>query len=149
MKVILIKDVENLGKKYEIKEVAEGFAKNFLFPKKLAKPANERNLKWLEEKLKKIELNAERELKKYQQIASSLDGLEIFYEARIKEGTEELYEKITPAKVAEKLKEKGFNISKNNVEGPFPINQIGEYEIKIKLPHNLEAFVKLIITQKE
>lgn len=149
MKVILIKDIENLGKKYEVKEVADGFAKNYLFPKKLAKPATEENLKWLEKKLKEIEMKAEEDLKKYQKLASSLDGFELFFEAKVKEGTDELYEKITPPKIAEKLKEKGFQVSKNNIELSSPIKKVGEYEIKIKLPHNLEAFVRLIVSPQE
>jgi len=48
MRVILLQDIENLGKKYDVKEVADGYARNFLIPKGLAKPATEEALKWLE-----------------------------------------------------------------------------------------------------
>ncbi|MBC7074283.1 50S ribosomal protein L9 [Candidatus Parcubacteria bacterium] len=149
MKVILLKDVENLGKQYEIKEVAEGYAKNFLFPQKLAKPATEKNLMWLQQKLEKMAKRAEEDLKKYQKLASSLDGLEIYFEVKTKEGKSELYEKITSKKVAEKLKEMGFSVSQHNIKLDTPINTLGEYEVKVRLPHNLEANIHLIVTSKE
>lgn len=148
MKVILLKDVEKLGKKFEIKEVKDGFAKNFLFPKKLAKPATEKNLKWLEKKLKKEKEKAELELKQYQKIASSLDGLEISFEAKVKEKNI-IYEKITPLKIAEKLREMGFDVTKNQIELKEPIKEIGEFDVKIKFPHNLEATIKVIVAPSE
>lgn len=148
MKVILLKDVEKLGKKFEIKEVKNGYAKNFLFPRKLAKPANEKNLKWLSNKLKKEQEKAEVELKQYQKMASALDGLEIYFERAIKEKTL-IYEKITRQKIIEELKKRGFQLTKNQIELEKPIKEIGEFDVKIKLPHNLEATIKVIVTPKE
>src|SRR3989344_1250946 len=66
MKVILVKDVENLGKKYDVKEVKNGYARNFLLPQKLAKAATKKALKWLEDQKEVINKEAEFELKKSQ-----------------------------------------------------------------------------------
>lgn len=75
MKVILIQDIADLGKKNEIKEVKDGYARNFLIPKGLVKPATKENFKWLEGQKKIEEVKAEDELKKIQGFASNIDGL--------------------------------------------------------------------------
>ncbi len=69
MRVILLQDVENIGKKYEIKEVKNGYARNFLIPKSLAKPATKEVLKWLEVQKEIEEKKAEDELKEIQELA--------------------------------------------------------------------------------
>src|SRR3989344_2856412 len=66
MKVILLQDVEKLGKKYDLKEVKDGYARNFLLPGKLARPATKEALKWLENQKELIEKEAEEEVKKSQ-----------------------------------------------------------------------------------
>lgn len=148
MKVILLKDIENLGKKYEIKEVAEGYVRNYLIPKKLVKIANEKNLKWLEKQKERKEKEAEEELKKVQEIASAIDGQEIFLQVKIGENGQ-FFESITSQKIYEKLKEMGFNIKKNQILLAFPIKELGEFPIKIKFPHNLEAEIKVIISEEK
>jgi large subunit ribosomal protein L9 len=148
MKVILLKDVEKLGKKYEIKEVAPGFARNYLFPKKLAKPATEKNLKWLEEKLKKLEEKAEEELKKVQKMASEIDGLEITIPVKVGKGGE-LFESINKNKILEKMKEMGYKLNKNQILLEGKLKELGEFPVKIKFPHNLESEIKVIITEED
>ena len=148
MRVILLQDIENLGKKYEIKEVKNGYARNFLFAKGLAKPVTEETLKWLKMQ-KEIEAKkAEEELKKVQEIASAIDGQEIIIPVKV--GLEnQLFESITNQKIAEKLKELGFEVKKNQINLPKPIKEIGEFPIKIKFEHNLEAEIKVIVTEEE
>jgi len=144
MRIILLQDVENVGKKYEIKEVKDGYARNFLIPKGLAKPATEEVLKWLEVQ-KEIEVKkAEEELKKVQEVASVIDGQEIIIQVKIGED-DQLFESITSQKISEKLKELGFDVKKNQIDLPEPIKEIGEFPIKIHLEHNLEAEIKVIV----
>jgi len=144
MRIILLQDVENIGKKYEIKEVKDGYARNFLIPKGLAKPATEEVLKWLEVQ-KEIEVKkAEEELKKVQEVASVIDGQEIIIQVKIGED-DQLFESITSQKISEKLKELGFDVKKNQIDLPEPIKEIGEFPIKIHLEHNLEAEIKVIV----
>lgn len=147
MRVIILKDIENLGKKYEVKEVADGYAKNFLIPKGLAKIANEKNLKWLEKQKKKDEEKAEKELKKIQEIASKIDGQEIFIPVKIGENGQ-LFESITAQKICEKLKEIGFEIKKNQILLPNPIKELGEFPVTVKFPHNLEVEIKVIVVEE-
>jgi large subunit ribosomal protein L9 len=148
MKVILLQDVEDLGKKYEIKEVKDGYARNFLLPQSLVKPATKEALKWLAEQKEIIEKAAEEDLKKAQALASELDGLEL--NMTVKVGEEgQLFESINSQKIAEKLKETGFNVKKSQVILKDPIKEIGDFPVKISLDHNLEAEIKVLITEEK
>lgn len=148
MQVILLQDVENLGKKYEVKEVADGYARNFLLPKKLAKIATKKNLKWLEKQKEIEEKKAEKELKKVQEQASAIDGQEIIIPVKITENGKP-FEAVTNQKIYEKLKEMGFNVKKNQIDFPSPVKELGEFPVKIKFKHNLEAEIRVIIVEEK
>lgn len=148
MKVILLQDIEKLGKKYEIKNVADGHARNFLLPKNLVKLATEENMKWLEIQKEAVRQKAEEELKKIQGVASGLDGLEIILPMKIGE-KDQLFEAVTAQKVSEKLKEQGFEVKKTQVILKDPIKELGEFPIKVQMAHNLEAEIKLIIVEEK
>ncbi len=148
MRVILLKDVEKIGKKFEVKEVKDGYARNFLIPKGLAKLATEEAIKWLETQ-KEIEgKKAEEDLKKSQEIASAIDDQEIIIQVKIGD-QDQLFESINSQKLSEKLKEAGFNVKKSQIELPEPIKELGEFPVKIKFEHNLEAEIKVIVTKEE
>ena len=148
MRVILLQDIEKLGKKYDVKEVADGYARNFLIPKGLAKIATKENLKWLETQ-KEIEVKkAEEELKKVQKTASTIDGQEIIIPVKVGEEGQ-LFESITSQKIAEKLKELGFDIKKTQIDLIEPIKELGEFPVKIKFEHNLEAEIKIIVVEEK
>ena len=148
MRIILLKDIENLGKKYDVKEVKDGYARNFLFPNDLAKQATEESLKWLAMQEEINERKAEEGLKQVEQEAGKIDGVEVFIPIRIGEKGQ-LFEKITAQKISENLKKLGFNIKKNQIELKKPIEEVGEFSIKIKFEHNLEAEIKVIITEEK
>lgn len=145
MQVILLQDVENVGKKYEVKEVKNGYARNFLIVKGLAKPATKEALKWLSAQNEIIEKKAEDALKKVQGVASSIDGFEVIIPVKIGEEGQ-LFESINAQKISERLKESGFDIKKNQIELTEPIKELGEFPVKIKFEHNLEPEIKVIIT---
>ena len=148
MKIILIKDVEKLGKKYEAKEVSSGYARNYLIPKGLAIQASEKLLKWAESQREIEEKKAEEKLKKVSSVVSEIDGLEI--EIPVKVGKEkQLFEKVNQQKISESLKKLGFEIKKSQIELEKPLEELGEFPVKIKFEHNLEAEVKIIITEEK
>jgi large subunit ribosomal protein L9 len=148
MKVILLQNVEDLGKKYEVKDVKDGYARNFLFPEKLAKPATEEALKWLQDQKEVIAQEAEEDLKKSQELASKIDGIEV--NISVKVGDEgQLFESINSQKVADALKEMGFEVKKSQIDLASPIKELGEFPISVKLDHNLEAEIKLIVAAEE
>ena len=148
MKVILLEDVEKLGKKYDIKDVKDGYARNFLIPKKLAKKATKDVLKWLETQKESIEKIAEEDLKKAGDLASRLDGLELTIAVKIGEEGQ-LFESINNQKISEKMKEQGFEVKKSQIGLEKSIKELGEFPIKINLDHNLEVEIKLIIVEEK
>jgi large subunit ribosomal protein L9 len=147
MRVILLEDVENLGKKYEVKEVKAGYARNFLIPKGLAKAATKEALQWLATQKEVVTKKAEEDLKRVQESASNIDDQEVIIPVKIGEEGQ-LFESITSQKISEKLKELGFDVKKIQVDLPEPIKELGEFPVKIKFEHNLEAEIKIIVTKE-
>ncbi|MBM3250650.1 MAG: 50S ribosomal protein L9 [Candidatus Nealsonbacteria bacterium] len=148
MRVILLQDIENIGKKHEVKDVKDGYARNFLLPRGLVKKATRESLKWLENQ-KEIEKNKiEEELKRVQDLASKIDGLEVVIPVKIGEEGQ-LFEKVNEQKISEKLKEFGFEINKKQIELSEPIKELGEFPIKIKFEHNLEAEIRVIVSEEK
>lgn len=144
MKVILLQDVENLGKKFDVKEVADGYARNFLIFKNLAKPATSSALAEIE-KLREREVQvAEEDLKLTQELASQIDGSEIEIKAKAGEDGK-LFGSITPQKIVQVLEKQGYKIDKSQIKLESSIKEIGEYNISIGFNHGLEAQVKLIV----
>lgn len=146
MKVILLKDVKDLGQESDVKEVASGHARNFLIPQGMAIEATEKAIAEAEAKKTKATHQAEADLSKSEELVAKLEGqiIEISLKAS-EEGT--LYAAVSPAKVASALKEKGFAVLKAQVS-PGDIKEIGEHEITINLDHGLEARVTLIINSE-
>ena len=148
MKVILIQDVENLGKKYEVKEVKEGFARNFLFPNKLAEPATEKAMKWLETQSEIIKKEQEKDFKKTQLAVSKIDGSELSFLVKVGDKGQ-LFESISSQKIKDKIEEEtGANISKNQINLKEPIKETGEFPVKVSFDHNLEANIKIIVSEE-
>jgi large subunit ribosomal protein L9 len=148
MRVILLQNIDRLGKKYDIKEVADGYARNFLIPRSLAKIATEETLKWLEVQKEAEAKKAEEELRKIQELASTIDGQEVMLPVRV--GDEgQLFELITNQRILEKLKKAGFEIKKTQIDLLKPIEELGEFPVKIKFAHNLEAEIKVIVVEEK
>jgi len=148
MKVLLLEDVKKIGRKNEIKEVSDGYARNFLFPKKMAVLASSANLKDLEEKKKVAVQKAEEELKIFQDQAGQLDGLELEILAKVQEDGK-LFGSIAAANIINKLKERGIEIKKEQIKLKEPIKELGEYEVPVEFPHNLEAKLKVIVVEEK
>jgi large subunit ribosomal protein L9 len=144
MKIILLKNVAKLGKALEIKEVAEGFGRNYLIAKGLARAATPENLKWVQGQRAIIQQEAEDELKRTGNVAANLDGLEI--ELPVKVGDKgQLFEKISGHKIANRLKELGYDVGKAEITVEQEIKEPGEYTAKVEFEHNLEAQLKIVV----
>lgn len=148
MKVILLQDVDGLGKKYEVKDVKSGHARNFLLPEKLARAATKTALKWLADQKEIIDKVVEEDLKKVQLLASELDGLELNIVVKTGE-QDQLFESINSQKIVDKLKEMGFEVKKSQVKLESPIKELGEFSMNISLEHNLEAEIKVTVTAEK
>jgi len=144
MKVILLQKVPNLGEIDDIKEVSEGFARNFLFPRHLAVIASSEALLSVKASQQKKAKEEERDLKETQNLAAKLDGLEINIKEKAGTGGT-LYSAVGAQKIAQALSKLGFEIGKKQIITK-PIKEAGEYEVNIKLHHGLEAAVTVIVS---
>jgi large subunit ribosomal protein L9 len=146
MEVILNKDVESIGKAGSVVNVKEGYARNFLFPHNLAKPATEASLKKLEQE-KQVRAG---ELAKAKEgllvIKNKLEQLTFNISAMAQDG-EKLYGGIHAHDIVELLKNKGFSVDKNAIDLAEPIKSLGEYEIKVKLHPELIAKFRLLVAR--
>jgi len=145
MRVILLQDIKNLGKKGEIKNVSIGFARNFLLPKNFVKIATKNALAELESFKKQLEQKATQDLDKVGEAVSSLDGYEVVLHEKISKDSGNLYASVTALKIAKVLKEAGFDVKKENVKLAEPIKELGEHTVQLEFDHNLEAEIKVIV----
>ncbi len=148
MRVILIKNVENLGEKGDVKEVANGYVRNFLLPNNLVEPATKEVLEKLKKQKELVAQKAEKELKVVESLASQIDGQEIEIIAKAKE-TGETYGSITPLKISQALKKNGFKVKRIQVKLKEPIKKLGEYSIMISFDHGLEAEIKVTVAEEK
>jgi len=144
MKVVLIKDVQNLGNTGEIKEVSNGYARNFLIPGGYVKNATKIAEKQAEEMKLKAEKQAEDDLKTAENMVGELEGASITIKAKA-DTSGKLYAAIKQDEILKALSVKGFNVSKNKIVKNEPIKSIGEHEIIIDFDHGLEARINLVV----
>jgi len=144
MKVILTKDVQNLGSAGDIKDVADGFARNFLIPGGYAQAATKATIKRAEEVKKEKELRSEEEFKKAQELAGKLEGVSISVSTKADKAGK-LYAAVKPEEIVLALKEKGFEVDSSKIVIAEPIKEIGEKEFVIDLDHGLEVRAVVIV----
>ncbi len=146
MKVILQKDIPNLGDAGDIKDVADGYARNYLLPKKLVLLANESSRKAIEHQRKLIKLKKDKRKKESEKAAEALNGVEIQIEAQVGEEGK-LFGSVTSMDIAAKLLEKGIEVDKRKILLDAPIKQEGEFDITIKLEEGLNAQIKVSVVK--
>ncbi len=146
MKVILLAKVAGLGDIDDIKEVAEGYAVNFLFPRHLAVLASSKTISNLNADKRRKEKGAEMDLKTQQSLASRLEGLPLIFTEKTNEAGF-LYAAVGPQKISESLKKMGFDIDKNKISANL-IKEPGEFDATVKLKHGLEIKIHIIVNSK-
>lgn len=133
MKIILLKKLNGVGDEYEIKEVKDGYARNYLIPKNLAIPLNERNLKWLEELNKKKQQKIKIETKRTMEIFHSLNDKEITIKVKAGENGK-IFGSVTKEKIIEKIAEETkIELDKYNILIDEPLKSLGVHVVPIKL----------------
>ena len=132
MEVILRQHVDNLGERGQIVKVADGYARNYLLPRKLALPATEGNKRHVERERKIVEAREAEEKGTAEAVASRLASVDITIARRVGE-TDQLYGSVTAADIAEYLKKQGFEIDRRRLVLPDPIKTIGEHNVPLKL----------------
>lgn len=133
---------------YEIKDIKDGYGRNFLIPQGMAKVANKANLKWLESiKSEADKLRQDRE-KKAKEKALTLEKIKLEIELNVgKEGT--VFGGVSRAMIISELKKLGFQLDKNQIDMPVKIKGLGEFEVPIDLGCGVEVKIKVVILPKE
>src|SRR5215813_6806618 len=144
MEVILREHVDNLGRRGEIVKVADGYARNFLLPRKLALAATEANKQQIERERAKFEAREAEERGVAEALAARLNEVELEIRRRVGE-TEALYGSVTTSDIAEALKAKGFDVDRRKIQLQEPIKRTGEFKLPIRLQRDVTATVKLTV----
>lgn len=132
MKVILREDIDNLGKAGDIVKVADGYGRNYLIPKRLAVPADVRNLRALEHDRRVIEARAKKTRRSAEEMGGRLSSISLTIPA--KAGAEgKLFGAVTSRDVAEALERAGVTVDRRMVLLEEPIKQVGEYQVKVRV----------------
>ena len=145
MQIILLEKVANVGNLGDLVKVKDGFARNFLIPKGMAKRATPENMKLLEEKRAELERAAGEKLAAAQALGEKLEGTKV--EVAQKAGVDgRLFGSVTNADIAEALKGKGITVEKSQVRLPSgPLKQIGEHAVTIALHTDVTAHVTVAV----
>ena len=142
MEVILREHVDNLGKRGEIVKVADGYARNYLLPRKLALLATEGNKKQIEREREKFDAKEGEEKKAAEAMAARMGSVEIEIARRVGEN-DVLFGSVTGADVATALEAKGFEVDRRKLQLPEAIKKLGDFDVPLKLHRDVVATVKV------
>ena len=148
MKVILLKDVKGTGKKGEVKEVSDGYAKNFLLPKKMAVVADNTNIKELNEKNKSKENKAQKEYEAAVELGKKMEDMSITIYSKAGEGGR-LFGSVSSKQIVEELKKQhDLKVDKKKIDLPHGIQALGYTNVKIKLHSQVEGTIKVHVVEQ-
>jgi large subunit ribosomal protein L9 len=147
MKVIFLKDVKGQGKQGEVKNVSEGYANNFLFPRGLAAVASDGAMKSLDSQKKAEEKRKDKEKEAAEKLGQQIEALTVQIKAKSGEGGR-LFGSITSKQIAEELEKLKIKVDKRKIDLPDPIRAMGITQVPIKLHPEVIAKVKIQVTEE-
>lgn len=147
MEVILSQDVKDIGRLGEVIKVKDGFARNFLFPRKLAFPATQQNLKRIEQQKKNAQAQYANEKQAAEEIASKLAKVSCTINVEVND-LDKLYGAITETDVIQALKAEGHTVERKQIVFEKPIEEVGIFEVGIKLHPEVLGKVRVWVTKK-
>ncbi len=147
MKVILIQDVDNLGKIGDSVNVKNGYARNFLIPKKLALFANDQNMKSIESMIKQQEMKNAKERSNLESLAKVIDKVTLKFE--LKAGEEgKLFGSVTSQMISDELAKQDLTVDKKEIILEDPIKELGKHKVDVSLGENLSASIQIKVTEE-
>jgi large subunit ribosomal protein L9 len=142
MKVILTEEIRGLGTRGDVVTVKDGYARNYLLPKNLAREASTGNLKQIEHERRKWSLLAQQEKDAAQKAADKVKGVKITIEKRVGEHGH-LFGSVTANEIADALLEKGIEVDKRRIELEQPIKNLGVHDVDVRLHRDVTAQIKV------
>jgi len=150
MKVILQQDVKGTGKKGELVNVSDGYARNFLFPRKMAVHATHENLTVMKQQEKDKQKKLERDKAKANEIAAKLGDVIVKISARGGGDGGKLFGSVTTKEISEELqKQHGIEIDKNKIVQDEPIKSFGSHEVKCKLGFEITGVIHVLVVESK
>ena len=146
MEIILRDHVEHVGRRGEVVKVADGYARNYLLPRKLALLATEANKKRVERERKIVEAREGEERGAAEAIGARLAALEITITRKVGEN-DQLYGSVTNGDIADAMKAKGFDVDRRKILLPDPLKALGETMVPVKLHRDVTAQVKVTVAK--
>lgn len=147
MKVIFLKDVKGQGKKGEVKDLSEGYVRNFLLPKGLVAAASEGNVKQLEHQKQSETKRKDKEKADAQELAAKLGDMVVVIKSKSGEGGR-LFGSITSKQIAEELEKKGIHLDKRKIEMSDAIRSLGTTTVKVKLYPEVTAELRVQVSEE-
>ena len=147
MEIILLDKIDNLGNVGDVVTVKPGYARNYLFPKGLAVRSSKRNIAFVEEKRKNIELKIAKEEQASQAIFDSLKNVEILMEVEVGEN-DKLFGSVTTMDLQKALNDQNIEIEKQDILLDNPIKSLGVYDVPIKVTTSLKQNIKVNVVKK-
>ena len=147
MEVILRDHVDHVGNRGDVVKVADGYARNYLLPRKLALPATDANKQWISRERKIAEAREGEEREAAEALAERLVALELQVGRKVGDN-DTMYGSVTNNDIADLLKEKGFDIDRRKILLPDAIRTIGETHVPVKLHRDVTAQLKLTIVKE-
>lgn len=146
MKVILIDDVERLGKTGDVVAVKDGYARNFLIPKEKAKEATPQNMKMLEALKKKKDEDEKKSIEEFKALADRISSISLTLSAKVGE-EEKLYGSVTADAISKALGEEGIVIDKKDIILDEPIKKLGIYQVAVKVHPEVKANLRIWVVK--
>lgn len=149
MKVILLKDIKGTGKKGEVKEVSDGYARNFLLPKKMAVVADQTNVKELNEKNKSKEIKAQKEYEEAIELGKKMEEMAVTIYSKSGDGGR-LFGSITSKDIAEQLKKQhSIEVDKRKISLDEPIRVLGSRFVEVKIHQKVTTKIRVDVKEKQ
>ncbi len=148
MKVILKKDIEDLGWEGDLVDVARGYARNYLIPRSLALEATDRNIKMFEQMKRKIEIRKVKAKEEAEQFKERLAGVTVSISQKAGEEGK-LYGSVTSMDVAAELEKQGVVVDRRKILLEKPIKAVGEYDVPVKIYQDVSGSVKVVVSSEE
>jgi large subunit ribosomal protein L9 len=148
MEVILREEIEKLGNRGEIVRVADGYARNYLLPRRLAVPATQANKKIVEQERMAHVRREAKEKGEAEDLAKLLDGVTVTLAQKAGD-MDQLFGSVTAKDIAEALAKQNFAIERRKIHLDEPIKQLGEHKVTVRLHHDVSAEIQVNVVREE
>lgn len=145
MKIILQKDVKDVGKVGDLVNVSEGFARNFLFPRKLAAEATEKRVKEWEHLKRVSDVKKKKAIAERQEALGKINGLSLKFKVSAGADSDKLFGSVTTSEISRELEKQGHSVDRRDIHLEEQIKVLGTHKATVRMGEGLEATIQLVV----